>query len=103
MSDAVEAFLRKFFGAGNTIPLASVKSPETQAADWLSPWLADLSRPDRPPVLLPRRRSAQAPLEIYALAFSDEQARTLGEELNAFVGPVDTNLDRRPASLDDVD
>jgi hypothetical protein len=92
-------FLDRFFGLpANEIALHSLR-PDLRA--WLQPWIDDLEGPTDQPVVLPRRRNGR--LQWYAMAFSDRQARSLRDDLLAFVGPSYSDFSGQLAQLDPDD
>lgn len=92
---ARDGFVARFFGDGNDLDLDAL--PDAFRA-WLDPWLRALDEPHPHPVVLPRRQGAH--VEWYALAFHDEQARMLEEDLRAFVGPSYSDFTGVRAHLD---
>src|SRR5262245_42016920 len=98
------AFLTHFFGPGNLIELRSIVDGTigSEFTTWLQPWMDDLSAPNPRPVVLPRRHPDRR-LEWYALAQDERQARSLREDLLAFVGPSYSTFSGQLADLDPLD
>jgi hypothetical protein len=97
-------FLQRFFGPGNEVRLEAISDGSIGAdfVAWLQPWINDLQATPPRPVVLPRRRTDRR-LEWYGLAFSQRQARSLRDDLTAFVGPSYSNFSGQQAQLDPAD
>lgn len=90
-------FLETFFGPGNGIAWSQLVSGGGPWGERVRPWVEDLRTSDRP-VLLPRVGPGGR-VDWYALAFDPRQARTLRDELTAFLGTTRTPCrSRRPTS-----
>ncbi len=103
---ATEAFLKSFFGTGNTV--WPDRDPSSPVGRRLQPFLRTLYEPGDVPVVLPRRRPGRSdaqpgPLLAYVLAWNGAHAAAVAELLSAFVGPSYTWFDGRPARLDGED
>lgn len=99
----VYPFLTRFFGEGNQLDLEKIEG-DVDNAGLLLPWVRRLTVSDPLPTVLPRRDVAN-PSNIvwYGIARSDQQLRSLGEELTAFVGPTWSTFRGQRASLDLTD
>lgn len=104
-STQLEHFLQGFFGPGNAIRLADIRSanlPEAQA-DYLRTWLPDLEKHDPSPVVLPRKREEDGKTIWYAFAFNSQQLRALRSELHAAIGVTYTDFRGQEAVLNPGD
>jgi len=100
--ERVEAFIRAFFGPGNT--LRPDQDPASVAAQNLAPFLRVLREPSDVPVVLPRRRPDRPDrLIAYVIAYDVAHATVVSELLAAFVGPTYTFFDGLPARLEPND
>lgn len=95
-------FLSRFFGPGNALrwdAYCSQSMPEI-TRQRLTPFLDDV-RLSRPVLLLPHvTESSPAATTWYALAIDARYARSIREQLTAFVGPTYTDFTGQQASLD---
>src|SRR6266536_3783433 len=103
---ATEAFLKSFFGTGNTV--WPDRDPSSPVGRRLQPFLRTLYEPGDVPVVLPRRRPGRngaqpGPLLAYVIAWNGAHATVVAELLSAFVGPSYSWFDGRPARPDDED
>jgi hypothetical protein len=107
MTDAldVESFLQAFFGPGNAIKLSDIRSgrlAEAQAS-YLRLWLPDLEKDELTPVVLPRKMDDSGDTVWYALAFNEQQLRSLRNELHAAVGATYTDFAGQDPDLELAD
>lgn len=96
--DQVEAFIRRFFGPGNTVWSDHATEPA-----WVTEYLAALRQPTWAPAVLPRTYPDDDRRSFYILAWSPSHATNVSEMLMAFLGHSYTNFDGRPARLDPND
>lgn len=92
MSDAeasgpLDSFLQTFFGGDNRLTLERVEAPHDERMQLVRPWVQRLRHAPPLPTVLPRVRADKS-VVWYALAFSQEQLRSLADDLLAFVGPT---------------
>jgi hypothetical protein len=99
----VYPFLNQFFGEGNQLDLDKIEH-NVDNAGVLLPWVQRLTGSDPLSTVLPRR-NVHNPSNIiwYGIARSDQQLRSLGEELTAFVGPTWSTFRGQRATLDLTD
>jgi hypothetical protein len=95
--EATSQFLSVFFGPENRLTLAACYEPGAPGARF-APWIDRLRGANPAPTVLPRRRSHDD-FEWYGLAFDERQARALGDDLMAFVGPSYSTFRGRRGSL----
>lgn len=98
-------FLSRFFGPGNLLRWDAYRSGAMAVAsrDLLAPLIEDF-RKGNLPVLLPRvAESMPAAIHWYAMAHNAREARSLREQLTAFIGPTYTDFNGQHATLDSTD
>jgi hypothetical protein len=82
----VEPFLQEFFGAGNRLTLDRVYAASDERTLLVRPWVDRLRQTPPLPTVLPHVRADRV-VVWYAIAFSEAQIRSLGDDILAFVGP----------------
>lgn len=90
---SLESFLDAFFGAENDLSLPAQWRQTPQFRPFL-PFVEDLEKETRRPLLLPREHGGNSLL--YACAWDAAQGRRLSEALRAFIGPTWSDFDGVP-------
>ena len=96
MSLEISDFLERFFGDGNRLKLAQLKSRNSETSMFLDPWIARLNK--RLTTVLPCARDAKT--DWYGIAFSEQQFRGLRDDLTAFVGSTQSTFRGQRGALD---
>ncbi|MCG6157720.1 protein DpdD [Rubinisphaera margarita] len=103
-SDDSQAFLRSFFGSGNSIQWDAYKSaaPTDAIRSYLEPWVRRFLKQESP-FLLPRVDPSSKQTTWYVLCGNSREARSMRESLLAFIGPTYSNFHGQLAKLDPED
>ncbi|TWT52270.1 protein DpdD [Allorhodopirellula solitaria] len=104
LSDDPQAFLKTFFGAGNSIQWADYENaaPADAVRAYLEPWVQRFIKQESP-FLLPRVDISSKQTTWYVLCGNPREARSMRESLLAFVGPTYSRFNGELATLDPKD
>ena len=102
--DDSQAFLRTFFGAGNSIQWDDYETaaPTDAIRSYLEPWVRRLLKQESP-FLLPRVDPSSKRTTWYVLCCNSREARSMRESLLAFIGPTYSSFHGELAELDPND
>jgi len=103
-SDDSQAFLRTFFGAGNSIQWDEYETaaPTDAVRSYLEPWVRRYLKQESP-FLLPRVDPSSKRTTWYVLCGNSREARSMRESLLAFIGPTYSRFHGELAKLDPED
>jgi len=103
-SDDPSAFLKTFFGEGNSIQWTDYKTaaPTDAVRAYLEPWVQRFVKQESP-FLLPRVDPLSKQTTWYVLCENSREARSMRESLLAFVGPTYSRFNGELATLDSKD
>jgi hypothetical protein len=98
---SLDKALRQFFSPPNRLGLERIEqADEDRGVGRFRRWIVPLRLPEPQATLLPCQRETGGPVDWYAVAFNDQELRTLGEQLTAFVGPSYSHFRGERARLD---
>lgn len=103
-SDDSQAFLRAFFGSGNSIQWDAYEAaaPTDAIRSYLEPWVRRFLKQESP-FVLPRVDPSSKRTTWYVLCGNSREARSMRESLVAFVGPTYSKFHGELAKLDPED
>ncbi len=103
-SDDSQAFLRTFFGSGNSIQWDAYETaaPTDAIRSNLEPWVRRFLKQESP-FVLPRVDPSSKRTTWYVLCGNSREARSMRESLLAFIGPTFSNFHGELAKLDPED
>lgn len=103
-SDDSQAFLRAFFGSGNSIQWDAYEAaaPTEAIRSYLEPWVRRLLKQESP-FVLPRVDPSSKRTTWYVLCGNSREARSMRESLVAFIGPSYSKFHGELAKLDPED
>ena len=100
-SDDSQAFLRTFFGSGNSIQWEAYENaaPTDAIRSYLEPWVRRFLKQESP-FVLPRVDPSSKRTSWYVLCGNSREARSMRESLLAFIGPTYSSFHGEMAKLD---
>ena len=100
-SDDSQAFLRTFFGSGNSIQWDAYEdaAPTDAIRSYLEPWVRRFFKQESP-FVLPRVDPSSKRTSWYVLCGNSREARSMRESLLAFIGPTYSSFHGEMAKLD---
>lgn len=103
-SDDSQAFLRTFFGSGNSIQWDAYENaaPTDAIRSYLEPWVRRFLKQESP-FVLPRVDPSSKRTTWYVLCGNSREARSMRESLLAFIGPTFSRFHGELAKLDPED
>ncbi len=103
-SDDSQAFLRTFFGPGNSIQWDAYETaaPTDAIRSYLEPWVRRFLKQESP-FVLPRVDLSSKRTTWYVLCGNSREARSMRESLLAFIGPTYSSFHGELAKLDPED
>ena len=103
-SDDSQAFMRTFFGSGNSIQWDAYKTaaPTDAIRSYLEPWVRRFLKQESP-FVLPRVDPSSKRTTWYVLCGNSREARSMRESLLAFIGPTFSIFHGELAELDPED
>jgi len=103
-SDDPQVFLKRFFGAGNSIQWSDYEAaaPTDALRSYLEPWVRRFLKQESP-FLLPRVDPSSKRTTWYVLCGNPREARSMREALLAFIGPTYSRFHGELAKLDPRD
>jgi hypothetical protein len=103
-SDDSQAFLRTFFGSGNSIQWDAYETaaPTDAIRSYLEPWVRRFLKQESP-FVLPRVDPSSKRTTWYVLCGNSREARSMRESLLAFIGPTFSSFHGELAKLDPED
>ena len=99
-SDDSQAFLRTFFGSGNSIQWDAYEdaAPTDAIRSYLEPWVRRFLKQESP-FVLPRVDPSSKRTSWYVLCGNSREARSMRESLLAFIGPTYSSFHGEMAKL----
>lgn len=103
-SDDSQAFLKTFFGSGNSIRWDAYENaaPTDAIRSYLEPWVRRFLKQESP-FVLPRVDPSSKRTSWYVLCGNSREARSMRDSLFAFIGPTYSNFHGEMAKLDPND